>query len=304
MKTTFGPNFLCDTAGGGIENVGMSRAVSEMLVSAPSGRYIQLFPFWPKATPASFGGLMVKGGFRVWANYTPGTGVSDTVRLRSIAGAPAVLLNPWPGHNASVAVASPGGSSESVTTTWTDTPHGPALKFDTAAGDDRTYTITKKASSRAAGAQLQAAAEDGPACTEFSGNCSVCMASNDTRKDWASPCVFLSGPTEQNATCQPSKWWFGGGGKVGASKTYPHAHACASCTHPPSACPVLPAPPPPPPPPPTVCPVKQLCEAEMRTACGSVQKDAAACISCMKTHSALLTGDGCTTDGAVAFCGQ
>ena len=54
MKTTFGQNFLCDTAGGGIENVGMSRAVSEMLVSAPSGRYIQLFPFWPKATPASF----------------------------------------------------------------------------------------------------------------------------------------------------------------------------------------------------------------------------------------------------------
>eukprot|EP01052_Picozoa_sp_SAG31_P079362 SAG31_NODE_39006_length_291_cov_1.333333_1_plen_74_part_01 len=74
MSTTFGANLLCDTGGGGIENVGMSRAVSEMLLSAPSQQWIELFPFWPKNTPASFGGLMAKGGFRLWANYTPSGG--------------------------------------------------------------------------------------------------------------------------------------------------------------------------------------------------------------------------------------
>ena len=43
MSRTFGPNLLCDTGGGGIENVGMSRAVSEMLLSAPSLQWIELY---------------------------------------------------------------------------------------------------------------------------------------------------------------------------------------------------------------------------------------------------------------------
>jgi hypothetical protein len=139
MANTFGPNLLCDTRGGGIENVGISRAVAEMLLSAPSRQvrthhppvlhcppidpdhhreldiehhedlvvdilfscvqWIELFPLWPKKEHASFGGLMAKGGFRLWANYTPSGGVSSPVRLKSVAGASAVLLNPslaWP----------------------------------------------------------------------------------------------------------------------------------------------------------------------------------------------------------------
>ena len=239
MHTSFGPNLLCDTVGGGIENVGMSRAVSEMLLSAPSGQYIEVFPFWPKAEPAAFGGLMAKGGFRLWANYTANSGVSSPVRLKSVAGAPAVLLNPWPGQNASVVVRGDSDTSsdsvQSVSVTWVQTPAGLALKFDTAAGENKTYIITKSGSVLASPSGDRITPHHGGsqqdiACTMFDGNCTACMASNDTRKDWASPCVFLSGPSEGNATCQPSKWW------TRAAGTYPHVHACASCTQPASAC--------------------------------------------------------------------
>ena len=99
MRAHFGPNLMCDTNGGGIENVGMSRAVSDMLLSAPSGKYIRLFPFWPKGEPASFGGLMAKGGFRLWANYSgAGAGVRSPFKLESIAGAVAVVVNRAPNH--------------------------------------------------------------------------------------------------------------------------------------------------------------------------------------------------------------
>ena len=256
MHTSFGPNLLCDTAGGGIENVGMSRAVSEMLLSAPSGQYIEVFPFWPKAEPASFGGLMAKGGFRLWANYTASTGVSSPVWLKSIAGASAVLLNPWPGHNASVVVRGDSDptseTTQSVSVTWVQTSAGLALKFDTTAGENNTYFISKNSGSAQAspsGDHITAHYVGGQqdiACTTFSGNCTSCMAANDTRKAWASPCVFLSGPSEGNATCQPSKWW------ARAAGTYPHVHACASCTQPASACAPLPAPPE------GTCPVQKL----------------------------------------------
>ena len=217
-------------------------------------QWIELFPFWPKKEPASFGGeekhakpsvsqtpshkefqefqwknpnsmlyqdrlgtnvskslrehllkkrmafrahtgLMAKGGFRLWANYTPSSGVGSSVRLKSLAGASAVLLNPWPGHNASVVVVqapaaagassggsdgagdsgqydeheimrattfnlSESGSSRNVPTTWVQTAAGPALKFDTAAGEDKTYIISKVEGSKQAPA---AAAPSGDA---------------------------------------------------------------------------------------------------------------------------------------------
>ena len=38
--------------GGGTENMGVTQAVNDMLVQAPGGRYIALFPVWPAAEPA------------------------------------------------------------------------------------------------------------------------------------------------------------------------------------------------------------------------------------------------------------
>jgi hypothetical protein len=167
--------------------------------------------------------------------------------LKSVAGAPAVLLNPWPGQNATVAVRGDSDTSsdtfQSVSVTWVQTSAGLALKFDTAAGENKTYIISKRSGSvLASPSDARITAHHGGgrqdvACTMFSGNCTACMEANDTRKDWASPCVSLSGPSEGNATCQPSKWW------TRAAATYPRVHACASCTQPASACAPLPAPP-------------------------------------------------------------
>jgi hypothetical protein len=78
----FGPNLLLYAPGGGIENIGVARAINDMLVGAVGGGWdparlsfgiLTLFPFWPAAEPASFTGLLVKGGLRVsaaWDNIT------------------------------------------------------------------------------------------------------------------------------------------------------------------------------------------------------------------------------------------
>lgn len=301
MKMHFGPNLLCDTNGGGIENVGMSRAVSEMLVAAPSGKYIRLFPFWPTSVPASFGGLMVKGGFRLWANYSDGA-VESPIRLRSIAGAVATLVNPWGGFNASVTVTlDPGSEAEPVAIIgWSTTRAGQAFAFATVAGEDRTFFIAKGAATLAP--QPRQSQLPDLACTQFSSNCTACMAARDTRAAWASACVYLSGPSESGARCQPSKWWFP---PYDSAKLYPKVHACSTCPAA-GACPVLPPPPPAPPPPPGVCPIKQLCQVEMESACGAAKRKGGEppCVACMKANSAVLTTDGCTTDAVVAFCSK
>ena len=49
MANQFGGNLLCYAAGGGVENIGLARALNEMLVTAVRGRTgaIMVFPFWP-----------------------------------------------------------------------------------------------------------------------------------------------------------------------------------------------------------------------------------------------------------------
>ena len=42
--------------GGGVENVGVTHAVNEMLVAAPEGLFIELFPFWPPGKQFEFPG--------------------------------------------------------------------------------------------------------------------------------------------------------------------------------------------------------------------------------------------------------
>ena len=85
-------------AGGGTENVGVTQAVNDMLVQAPGGRYISLFPVWPNDQPASFQSLRTKGGFLVSAAYDA---QAKTVKegIVIVATAPdctsVVLQNPW-----------------------------------------------------------------------------------------------------------------------------------------------------------------------------------------------------------------
>ena len=99
IDTFWGPNLLTYTSGGGIENVGMARAVNEMLVASDGG-VLRLFPGWPSDEPASFVTLRAKGGLLVSASYTCASAVNngsiEGVRITSTEGGPCRVLDPWP----------------------------------------------------------------------------------------------------------------------------------------------------------------------------------------------------------------
>ena len=121
----FGPNLQLFTFGGGVENIGVSRAVNEMLVSSIGGAHgvIQLFPFWPASEPAAFNGLLVKGGFRVSAAYDNVTASITALTLTAAFtwnGAPnatARLMDPWGQGDGTVKVTCNGADTPVV---WSD----------------------------------------------------------------------------------------------------------------------------------------------------------------------------------------
>jgi len=102
----WGENLLLYTDGGGVENIGVARALNEMLVTSVGGvgGVVTLFPFWPASLPAAFGGLLVKGGFQVAAAYDNATGaVGSPFSMAALGGGGgggggarrARLADPW-----------------------------------------------------------------------------------------------------------------------------------------------------------------------------------------------------------------
>ena len=63
-------SFMPSAPGGGTENVGITQAVNDMLVQAPDGEFIALFPVWDKSQNASFRSLLVKGAVEVSATWS------------------------------------------------------------------------------------------------------------------------------------------------------------------------------------------------------------------------------------------
>jgi hypothetical protein len=103
--------------GGNRMGMGMSRAVEEMLVSAPGEMYIELFPMWPRGCDASFHNLRVKGAFLVSANWSAHGGVTfleiepaaiDAAQVKECA-----VMSPWQ-HVAQVTVHCAGGKAQPV----------------------------------------------------------------------------------------------------------------------------------------------------------------------------------------------
>jgi hypothetical protein len=136
LNNSWGPNLLAYTSGGGIENVGISRAVNEMLLSAEGG-VVQLFPAWPAGQLASFTTLRTKGGFLVTAAYGEGSTaasrraqasltVLSPIAIQSTASSACQLLDPWPpgpsrttAHSsASVVSIAPSGQASPVPSLW------------------------------------------------------------------------------------------------------------------------------------------------------------------------------------------
>lgn len=81
-------------SGGGVENVGVTRAINEMLLVAPDGLFIELFPFWPSNEPASFTTLRSKGAWLVSASQSA-TGLVFEIQIEATISDTCRLVDPW-----------------------------------------------------------------------------------------------------------------------------------------------------------------------------------------------------------------
>jgi hypothetical protein len=75
----------------------MLLASGELPQSSPSTPplfSLELFAVWPKAEPAAFRALRGKGGFVVYAYFSPNVGVGSTVTIHSLAGERCALVVP------------------------------------------------------------------------------------------------------------------------------------------------------------------------------------------------------------------
>ena len=143
LSSSLGRNQLALAPGGGVENAGMSRAVSEMLLGSglllPAGSgssaawYARLFPAWPGASnPASFAGLVAKGGCEYAAAMGEGgvvaasVGVAAAFPREGSAAVNCTLALPWPGAQGRVEGQCGG---QPVQLVWLQVAEGPALSL-------------------------------------------------------------------------------------------------------------------------------------------------------------------------------
>ena len=87
-------NLLAFAPGGGVEHVGMSHAVNEMLAQS-DGEHVVLFPAWPADEPAAFSTLRVKGAFLVSAGWDHVERAAKDVQIQATVAASCSLSWPW-----------------------------------------------------------------------------------------------------------------------------------------------------------------------------------------------------------------
>ena len=114
--------------GGGVENVGVTRAVNEMLLVAPDGLFIEVFPFFPPNESAAFTTLRSKGGWLVSANQSASGLVSD-VQIEATVSETCRLADPWaaasgPGSSMPTVACAPNPAAPPITRTSAGGRHG------------------------------------------------------------------------------------------------------------------------------------------------------------------------------------
>jgi hypothetical protein len=118
-------------SGGGVENIGTTRAVNEMLLVAPDGLFIEVFPFFPVDEPASFTTLRSKGGWLVSASQSA-SGLVSGVQIEATVADTCRFVDPWASTNNSgstdssepTVTCTPGPTAPSVTRTSVGRRHG------------------------------------------------------------------------------------------------------------------------------------------------------------------------------------
>jgi hyaluronoglucosaminidase len=140
--------------------------VSEMLLSSPGGRHIELFPCWPPSHPASFSQLRAKGGYLVSARWVPavasGGSIVDVSITATVLEGDCTLLNPW-GAGKAVTVRC-GGTKVAVT-------HDDRWVSFTPVGVGVVCEVAEEASSATDALPLSALPAQLPQCAKTSEQC-------------------------------------------------------------------------------------------------------------------------------------
>ena len=129
-------NLLPFTPAGGIENVGVSRAVNEMLVVGEfwgdDAVVISLFDVWKfTGESATFSNLLTKGNLLVSARFDGKVGETTELKLKSYSGMNVVVVNPF---GCDDVIILDGGGKE-VDFEVEKTPKGEGLKFKPKIGE-------------------------------------------------------------------------------------------------------------------------------------------------------------------------
>jgi hypothetical protein len=93
LNKTMQPNFWPSMGGGGLEQVGATQALNELLLQSFEG-FLRFFPGWPLGEPASFVDLRTRGAFLVSAKVNA-AGTTSGIVVKSLAGATCTVLNPF-----------------------------------------------------------------------------------------------------------------------------------------------------------------------------------------------------------------
>ena len=103
---------IASAPGGGVENIGLSQAVNDMLLQSSNGT-IRLFPAWPANEPAAFTTLRAKGALLVSATWDHVRHTATGVRIGATVASPRVsLASPFPPSVKTVALGCSNGPAE------------------------------------------------------------------------------------------------------------------------------------------------------------------------------------------------
>jgi hypothetical protein len=125
-------NLYMRDAGGGLETIGATQSVNDMLMQSWRDDVIELFPLIPNGSAASFGTLRAVGGFLVSAARGEHGKVAAPVTMTSTVGGNATVLAPWVGHGLSVKRA---GDGAVIPANPIQTGAGLSYSFETTAGE-------------------------------------------------------------------------------------------------------------------------------------------------------------------------
>ncbi len=119
-------------AGAWTETLGIIAPLQEMMLQSWDG-LIRVFPAWPKDIPAEFSQLRAEGAFLVSASQRDGQ--VTHLKVKSLAGGPCRIANPWPGRKLKLTVfqpSTPAGHCEESSTMQSGAPMPTHVKAEIA----------------------------------------------------------------------------------------------------------------------------------------------------------------------------